>query len=76
MTGTEKLQSVERQIATCELLGIYHLTCPYCDAENNAESEALCCELLGKAVKAILHRKELGDAIRELDALYEAASRN
>jgi hypothetical protein len=76
MTGTEKLQSVERQIATCELLGIYHLTCPYCGEENNANKEALCCELLGKAVLAILHRKAIQDHFRELDELYERVSRN
>jgi hypothetical protein len=76
MTGTEKLQSVERQIAACERFGVYSITCPYCGAENNAESEALCCELLGKAVKAILHRKAIQDRFRELDELYERVSRN
>jgi hypothetical protein len=76
MSGEESLRSVEEQISACERFGTYLLKCPYCGTENNAENEALCCKLLGMAVAAVLHRKQVGDGIRKLDELMESASRN
>jgi hypothetical protein len=76
MTGAEKLTYVEQQIGVCMRKASDAIECPYCGLANFETDKSLCCELLGAAVVAIFHRQDVGDDLRRVDRIMEAASRN
>lgn len=76
LTPEGKLQYVAAQIQACCDGMSTKITCPYCGAENEQKNEALCCDLMGKAVAAVIDRMETQDLLdqtaRVAEAVYKA----
>ena len=72
LTPEQKIAWVEAQIHGLAQI----ITCPYCGADNVEGNESLCCDLMGKAVAAVLDRlesqAELDKVARLCDAVENA----
>lgn len=73
MTPEDKMASVARQIQECMRGDSQVITCPYCLSENNSDNHALCCELFGKAVSAVLERIRAKELLEQCDRIAQAA---
>ena len=83
MTAEQKIENVERQIddlMRARRIGVKpygkgSIHCPYCDSDH-VEGEPLCCEKLGRAVAAILLRKDVQEKAEMAERIAESVSRN
>jgi len=75
MTPDQKVANIEAQITACEQGRTNVITCPYCDKQN-VEGQPLCCNALGRAVAAILIRKDLKEKAEQAERIAESVSRN
>ncbi len=76
MTPEEQIFSVESQIIECAEGNSKEIICPYCGTVNVATNESLCCDLLGKAVVAILDRLRFLEAKGNVERILDQAARN
>ncbi len=75
MTADERLRNVEAQITACEQGRTNVITCPYC-MKQNVEGQPLCCNALGRAVAAILIRKDMQDKTEHAEKILEKVQSN
>ena len=75
MTAEQKLQNVEAQITAAEQGRTNVLNCPYC-GKHNVQGEPLCCTSFGRAVAAVLLRKERDDQVEHAERILEKVERN
>lgn len=75
MTPDQKIANIEAQITACEKGHTNTITCPYC-GEQNREQFPLCCEKLGRAVAAILIRKDVQEKAEMAERIAEKVSAN
>lgn len=75
MTPDQKIANIESQITACEQGRTNVITCPYC-YQQNVEGQPLCCNLMGRAVAAILLRKDLQEKAEQAERIAEKVSNN
>jgi len=75
MNSDQKIAYVEKQITACEKGRQNTINCPYCEAHNR-EGEALCCEKMGRAVAAILIRKDVQEKADHAERILEKVAQN
>lgn len=75
MNADERIEFIEKQITACEQQRTNVITCPYCDKQN-VEGHPLCCNAMGRAVAAILLRKDLQEKADHAERIAEQVSRN
>jgi hypothetical protein len=71
-----RLQYVWLQVNAVENGEADGIKCPYCDSENPKGIDPLCCELLLKAIVAVLNRKEVVKASQDAHRILERALNN
>ena len=75
MTSEQKIAYVEKQIAACKQGRQNSINCPYCDSQN-IEGNPLCCDLLGRAVAAILIRQDMKAKAEHAERIMEKVQSN
>lgn len=71
-----RIQYVWLQINQMENGEVDGIRCPYCDSENPKGIDPLCCELLTKAIIAVLNRKEVIKASQDAQRILDRALNN
>lgn len=72
-TPTEKLEMIARQIADLVPGQRPVLDCPYCGGRTR-RGETFCCELMLKAVTAVLDANEQIQVAEQMDRILEMAN--
>ncbi len=82
MSPEEKIRNLEFQIGSMERFAQIGLKpergtilCTYCGAANY-EGQPLCCNLMGRAVAAILLRKDLQEKAEKAERIAEKVGQN
>lgn len=77
MTPEEQMQFVENQVEFCQQTDCEMIRCPYCGYRNvMSESQTMCCELLAKAIDAVLDRQETKRKTQNTLAIVERVMNN
>lgn len=76
MNASEKLESVASQIHQCMEGQADCIVCPYCEKVTRQNNESLCCDLMGKAVKAVVDRIRLADVKSQMAEVVDRAGMN
>lgn len=83
MTAEQKIENIECQIddlMRARRIGVRpygkgSIHCPYCDS-THVEGEPLCCNSMGRAVAAILLRKDVQEKAETAERIAEKVTRN
>ncbi len=71
-----RIKSIEAQINACMRGATNVITCPYCDAQNKAENDALCCPDFGAVVVAVLRKQAQGECLDQAKRIADAVAKN
>lgn len=75
MTAEERLAYIEKQVAAVDQDRQNTLNCPYCDSQN-LPGEPFCCVQFGRAIAAIMIRRDVREKIDHVERVMEKVSRN
>jgi len=75
MTAEQRIAYVEKQIAAVDQGRQNTLNCPYCDAQN-LPGDPFCCLTFGRAIAAIMIRRDMREKADEAEKIAEKVSRN
>ncbi len=75
MTPDQKVDYVEKQVTALEQKRTNVLNCPYCETAI-FEGDILCCIPLGRAVAAVIMRKETKEKIEQAERIAEKVASN
>ncbi len=76
MSIDPRIVSIESQINACMKGATNVITCPYCNAQNKAENDALCCVNFGAVVNVILRKQAQGECLDTAARIADAVARN